>query len=293
MTRSTQRPGNFRPSATAVLLAALLAAPLLAPSAQAEGQSAARKTLRGLAGVGAGIVEIPGNIYQESREANVGLGLTVGLAKGLGMFVSRELVGVYELLTAPFEAPAGFAPILEPEFPWQYFESGADGTAASGDYLSREVAALEGIEGVRVTREGPVLKVSGGDALLFETSSASLTADAEPRLRALARTLRQFPNSTIVVAGNTDSTGPEVYNTSLSNDRAAVVRERLIANGVPSERIATVGYANSRPVASNANPEGRQLNRRADLELQPSVAAGPPRYAGTMSSGGRMQSGWR
>jgi hypothetical protein len=71
------------------------------------------------------------------------------------------------------------------------------------------------------------------------------------------------------------------------------VRERLIANGVPNERIATVGYANSRPVASNASPEGRQLNRRADFELQPSVAAGPPRYAGTMSSGGHMHSGWR
>ena len=131
-----------RPDCSHVLLAAILASVLLVPSAHAEEQSAARKSLRGLAGVFTGILEIPGNVYQESREANVGLGLTVGFAKGLGMFLSRELVGVYELVTAPFEVPAGFAPILEPEFPWQYFESGSGQAAASGDYLGREVAAL-------------------------------------------------------------------------------------------------------------------------------------------------------
>jgi putative exosortase-associated protein (TIGR04073 family) len=49
-------------------------------------------------------------------------GWTVGLAVGLGKFVARTLVGVYELVTAPFAAPPGFEPILEPEFPWGYFD---------------------------------------------------------------------------------------------------------------------------------------------------------------------------
>jgi hypothetical protein len=40
------------------------------------------------------------------------------------MIVVRELVGVYEFVTAPLEVPAGFAPIIQPEFPWSYFEGG-------------------------------------------------------------------------------------------------------------------------------------------------------------------------
>ena len=52
-----------------------------------------------------------------------GWGFTLGFAQGLGKTVVRELVGVYELLTAPFPLPSGYQPILEPEFPWGYFES--------------------------------------------------------------------------------------------------------------------------------------------------------------------------
>ena len=46
----------------------------------------------------------------------------IGVAKGLGMIVARELIGVYEFVTAPFPAPAGYKPILQPEYPWDYFD---------------------------------------------------------------------------------------------------------------------------------------------------------------------------
>ena len=51
-----------------------------------------------------------------------GLGAGGAFAKGLGAMVVRELVGVYEFLSAPIEVPEGFRPILKPEFPWDYFE---------------------------------------------------------------------------------------------------------------------------------------------------------------------------
>jgi putative exosortase-associated protein (TIGR04073 family) len=113
---------RWRPQA-AVLLFALALAPLLAPEvvhAQEE-YSASRKFGRGLAGMTLGFLEIPGNVVEESRNRGVISGMTIGLAKGLGMFVTRELVGVYEFLTAPFAVPSDFLPVLEPEFPWQYF----------------------------------------------------------------------------------------------------------------------------------------------------------------------------
>ena len=68
-----------------------------------------------------GFLEIPGNIAKET-EAEGAVGFPIGLAKGVGMLVSRELVGVYEFVTAPFPVPAGYRPILKPEYPWSYFK---------------------------------------------------------------------------------------------------------------------------------------------------------------------------
>ncbi len=87
----------------------------------AYAQTAAQKFGRGLAGMTCGFLEIPGNIVKETK-AKGAVGFPVGLAIGLGMTVTRELVGVYEFLTAPFPVPAGFRPILTPEYPWDYFE---------------------------------------------------------------------------------------------------------------------------------------------------------------------------
>lgn len=106
-----------------VLAAALLVfgATLADPAAAAE-QSAARKMGRGLAGITCGFLEIPGHIVKTTEQKGPGYGFTLGFAKGLGGFVVRELVGVYEFLSAPIEVPEGFRPILTPEFPWGYFD---------------------------------------------------------------------------------------------------------------------------------------------------------------------------
>ncbi|MDO9269576.1 MAG: exosortase system-associated protein, TIGR04073 family [Methylobacter sp.] len=89
------------------------------PNAYAH--TAAQKLGRGLAGMTCGFLEIPGNIVKETK-ARGAIGVPIGLATGLGMTVTRELVGVYEFLSAPFPVPARFQPILTPEYPWGYFE---------------------------------------------------------------------------------------------------------------------------------------------------------------------------
>ena len=85
-------------------------------------QTAARKFGRGVAAMATGFLEVPGNMVAETRTRGPGEGIPLGFAKGLGMIVVRELVGVYEFLSAPFPAPAGYRPLIEPEFPWSYFE---------------------------------------------------------------------------------------------------------------------------------------------------------------------------
>ena len=95
---------------------------LSAPVAEADGRDGPlRKAGRGASGLFAGILEIPGNIVQDTRDNGPVRGATIGLAKGVGMLVVRELVGLYELLSAPLAFPSGFRPILEPEYPWDYF----------------------------------------------------------------------------------------------------------------------------------------------------------------------------
>ena len=104
--------------ATFVVLSLVVVSP-------AAAQTAARKAGRGLAGMTAAFLEVPGNMVAETRARGAGEGIPLGFAKGLGMIIPRVLVGVYELLSAPFEAPAGYRPILQPEFPWDYFDGGS------------------------------------------------------------------------------------------------------------------------------------------------------------------------
>lgn len=102
------------------LAVAAYTAILLLAAPEAHAGTAAQKFGRGVAGLVGGVLELPGNIYKETK-ANGWSGLPMGIAGGLGMVVSRELVGTYEFLTAPFPMPADFKPILKPEYPWDYF----------------------------------------------------------------------------------------------------------------------------------------------------------------------------
>jgi len=110
------------PRAVAVVCVTVAALVLAAAPADAARQTAPRKFGRGLAAMTCGFLEIPGNIVETSRERGPAWGFTLGFAEGLGRVVVRELVGVYEFVTAPFPVPPGYQPILQPEFPWDYFD---------------------------------------------------------------------------------------------------------------------------------------------------------------------------
>jgi putative exosortase-associated protein (TIGR04073 family) len=106
---------------TRTLALALL---ILVTAVPVGAQTAGRKFGRALAAMTTSFLEIPGNMVAESRARGNAEGLPLGFARGCGMIVPRVLVGVFEFVTAPFAAPAGYRPILEPEFPWSYFDEG-------------------------------------------------------------------------------------------------------------------------------------------------------------------------
>ncbi|MBF0493547.1 MAG: exosortase system-associated protein, TIGR04073 family [Candidatus Omnitrophica bacterium] len=89
---------------------------LLGMATQSFAQDPAKKLGRGLANVLTGWVELPKNIYDTSVEQNFLAGITMGLAKGVGMTIVRTGAGVYETVTFPFPIPEDYKPVLEPEF---------------------------------------------------------------------------------------------------------------------------------------------------------------------------------
>ena len=107
-----------------------------------------------------------------------------------------------------------------------------------------------------------------GDSL-FATDSSVLQPGAINNLKEIVSVLKRYPDTNITVKGHTDSTGNADYNQKLSQQRADAVKTILLGEGVVQERITTIGYGASFPVVSNDTPEGRQLNRRVEMEIKP------------------------
>ncbi|WP_260293473.1 OmpA family protein [Sedimenticola hydrogenitrophicus] len=125
--------------------------------------------------------------------------------------------------------------------------------------------------GVSVTRNGDNIILNMPANITFAVDRAEVNHNFVDTLGSVALVLKEYKSTMIEVAGHTDSTGSDTYNQRLSQQRAQAVSGVLIANGVESIRIDSVGYGESRPVASNGTATGRQQNRRAELTLLPYV----------------------
>lgn len=119
---------------------------------------------------------------------------------------------------------------------------------------------------VLLTENQMIIRLYG---LTFGSGSAVITPDQFMLLTKVMRALREFPNKKYLVAGHTDSQGNDAYNLNLSENRAAAVRAYLEANmNLPPEQFESIGYGESKPIASNETMEGRRLNRRIEIIIQ-------------------------
>jgi outer membrane protein OmpA-like peptidoglycan-associated protein len=100
----------------------------------------------------------------------------------------------------------------------------------------------------------------------FERSSSALDARFQPDLEQLARTMLRSVVR-IRIAGHTDGEGSAERNQLLSEERAQAVAQFLEAYGIATNRMETVGYGMSQPIASNDTAEGRARNRRTEIEI--------------------------
>jgi len=123
--------------------------------------------------------------------------------------------------------------------------------------------------GVSVTRNGNNITLNMPGNVTFASNSADLNQQFFSTLDAVALVLKEYDKTVIEVAGHTDSTGSKQLNQSLSERRATTVANYLSSRGIEAKRFIVVGAADTHPIATNATPEGRAMNRRVELTIVP------------------------
>jgi outer membrane protein OmpA-like peptidoglycan-associated protein len=137
-----------------------------------------------------------------------------------------------------------------------------------GRYMDKQAEELKrDLEGAEIERVGEGIKITFRDGIQFDVNSAELSAASKENLTELAKTLKKYDDTNILVEGHTDATGTREYNLKLSERRAESVADYLESIGVSSKRITEQGYGPDQPVSDNNSDYGRQQNRRVEVAI--------------------------
>ena len=150
--------------------------------------------------------------------------------------------------------------------------AGAAIGGGAGYYMDRQEAKLRSElqgTGVQVRREGDNISLIMPGNITFATGNASIRSDFYPVLNSVAKVLAEFDKTAIIASGHTDSTGSDSFNQTLSEQRAASVKNYLVSRQVAAGRVQAVGYGERYPIAPNSTDAGREANRRVELKLEP------------------------
>jgi hypothetical protein len=132
----------------------------------------------------------------------------------------------------------------------------AGGGGGGGSGAARDMATMLESKSCHVELHG----------VYFNSGSAVLLEESEPMLKQVAALIKASPEATLTIEGHTDNIGSAEYNQTLSEQRASAVRDALVTRySIPSSRLAAKGYGLTRPVETNATPQGRAHNRRVEL----------------------------
>jgi outer membrane protein OmpA-like peptidoglycan-associated protein len=151
---------------------------------------------------------------------------------------------------------------------------GALAGAAVGSYMDKQEKELReelSGSGVKVIRDGDILKLDIPAQLTFDINRSDIKANLYPVFNDIAKVLRQYEKTMLVIAGHTDDTGPYQYNMNLSMARADAVKNYLVAQNVQPIRLETQGYGPTYPAVPNTSDANRAQNRRVEIHIEPIV----------------------
>ncbi len=128
-----------------------------------------------------------------------------------------------------------------------------------------EIAGAGSYNTLKGTGPGPIRDTFTVRSIYFDYDRAELRPESNEVLQAIADRMREFPRLKFEIRGHTDGQGTPEHNQALSEARAEAVRKALIDLGVEEGRLRARGFGMSRPIATNATEEGRQMNRRTEF----------------------------
>jgi len=144
---------------------------------------------------------------------------------------------------------------------------GTTGAIIGNNMDKRAEEMRQDLANAKVERVGEGIKITFDSGILFETNSYELQSGAKANIASLAKILNKYPDTNILIEGDTDNEGTTDHNQTLSERRAQAVADYQKGQGVDGARIATVGLGELNPVASNETAAGRQQNRRVEVAI--------------------------
>ncbi|MBF7073904.1 OmpA family protein [Glaciecola sp. MH2013] len=123
--------------------------------------------------------------------------------------------------------------------------------------------------GVSVERDGDNINLIMPGNITFDSGKSDIKSNFLSVLDSVVLVLNEFDQTLVVVAGHTDSSGSQQLNQALSERRASSVSTYFANAGVITDRLETVGFGESNPIATNETAAGKELNRRVEITLMP------------------------
>ena len=124
------------------------------------------------------------------------------------------------------------------------------------------------LAGVAENAGCPAVEKFSASNVQFVSGSAKLTSKAISSLVPLIDYLNKYPDLKLEIDGHTDDTGDDAKNMTLSEDRAAAVKSQLVKKGISADRLTSVGFGETQPIADNGTPAGKAENRRVEFKFR-------------------------
>lgn len=144
------------------------------------------------------------------------------------------------------------------------------GTAGAfiGRNMDRQAAEIKNtVPGATVERAGEGIIVKFDSGILFDIDKTALKPAAKTNIDQLSASLKNNPQTNILIVGHTDNTGTAAHNMDLSVRRAESVKAYAVAAGVSPSRLSVQGKGDTEPIADNTTVDGRTQNRRVEIVI--------------------------
>ena len=149
-------------------------------------------------------------------------------------------------------------------------DTAAEGSSASDADSEAAAAAAAAAVAASADEEPEVETISLAAGATFELGGSTLSDEGKAAVAELVAQFkeREVTVKEVTIEGHTDSSGDAAFNQQLSEDRAEAVKAEVVANGGNPDKIKTVGYGETKPIADNGTREGRAQNRRVEIKVE-------------------------